>query len=69
MKQLKIVNCRDPLMWYRNQIGSIVPYLGESDDIRGPIYWSREPAGYKNIVFKTDAELIELHDDGPKVTN
>lgn len=60
MKVLKIIDCTDGMMWYADKVGSIQPYLGEDIDIKGPIYWSREPAGYKNMVFQKDAELIEV---------
>ena len=54
MKVLKIIDCTDGMMWYADKVGSIQPYLGEDIDIKGPIYWSREPAGYKNMVFQKD---------------
>lgn len=62
MKMLKITDCSDSMMWYRDHIGDVVPFLGTDQDVRGPIYWSREPAGYKNIVFCTDAEVVEVDD-------
>lgn len=58
MKALRIINCSDPLMWYREFIGMEVVYLGEDNDAKGPIYWSRDGGGYKNIILKQDAELI-----------
>ncbi len=63
MKALKITGCSDSQMWYARHIGSVVPYIGEDIDRKGPIYWSREPAGYKNIVFQCDAELIEVNNE------
>ena len=62
MKVLKITNCTDGMLWYADKVGSIQPYLGEDIDRKGPIYWSREPAGYKNMVFQKDAEIIETDD-------
>jgi len=62
MKALKIIKCSDSMMWYSRCIGSVVPLLGVDMDTRGPIYWSREPAGYKNIVFQKDAEIVEVDD-------
>lgn len=55
MKLIKIVNCSDSRMWYKNLIGQFAVYLGEYEDE----YLSKEPAGYTNIIFKNDAELIE----------
>lgn len=55
MKMIKIEQCRDPMLWYSKLVGNLVPYVGEVDDI----YWSREPAGYKNLVYKTDACIVE----------
>ena len=53
---LKIVRCSDSQMWYSDKIGQYVPFLGyiESD------YKSREPAGYVNIVRRSDAVLEEI---------
>jgi hypothetical protein len=48
------------MMWYAKKVGAIVPFLGEDSDTKGPIYWSRETAGYKNIVFQTDAIIVEV---------
>lgn len=60
MKALKITSCSDPLMWYSERIGAIVPFLGEDVDYKGPIYWSRDNGGYKNIILRRDAELIDI---------
>lgn len=56
MKALKIINCSDSSMWYRDSVGRIVPFVGVDSDG----WWSREPAGYKNIIKLTDAELVDL---------
>ena len=58
MKLLKITQCSDSLMWYNKHIGSLVAYINEEEDI----YWSREPGGYKNIILKRDAEVVEVED-------
>lgn len=58
MKALTIVNCSDGMMWYCYNIGQMVPYLGEEDDV----YWSREPDGYRNIILKKDAVVVEIDD-------
>ena len=57
MKKLLIKQCNDPMMWYANKIGKTVEFLGASG-VEG-IYWSREDAGYKNIVKMEDAEIVE----------
>jgi hypothetical protein len=59
MKLLKITKCSDSMMWYASHIGQYVPYLGEGEDARGPFYWSREDAGYKNIVLRDDAVIVD----------
>jgi len=59
MKALKIIDCRDCLMWYRNHVGHIVPYLREYTDE----YMSREPAGYSNIVKTHDAIVVEIEEN------
>lgn len=60
MKFLKIVDCTDPMMWYAKSIGKYAVHLGEDTDARGPIYWSRDNGGYKNIVFQKDAIVEEI---------
>lgn len=59
MKALRIKQCSDSMMWYRNQIGATVPLLACEDDI----YWSREVAGYRNIVLIEDADVVEITDE------
>lgn len=55
MKAILITGCSDPALWYVNQVGKTVEYVREYD----AEYLSREPAGYTNIILKSDAELIE----------
>lgn len=55
MKAIRIVQCSDPMMWYRDKVGHIVEFLREDDQF----YWSREPAGYSNIVKKQDGEITD----------
>lgn len=57
MKALKILSCSDPMLWYAKLIGETVPLLR----IEHSEYISREPAGYINIVKKTDAIIIEYY--------
>ena len=59
---LKVNQCSDSLLWYNKKVGQLIPYLGEDEDRRGPIFWSREDAGYKNIVFQCDAEIVEVEE-------
>lgn len=56
MKMMKIIGCSDPQMWYRDKVGEIVPFLYEDETY----FWSREPAGYKNIVKKRDGLVFEV---------
>jgi hypothetical protein len=58
MKALLITQCSDSLMWYRNLVGSTVPFLRQYDDC----YMSREPAGYTNIIKLCDAKIVELEE-------
>lgn len=55
MNKLKITNCSDPLMWYRDKVGKTVPFLHKISEG----YMSREDAGFTNIVLERDAEIIE----------
>lgn len=54
MKQLRIIQCSDPQMWYAELVGQTVPYLREDADG----FWSREPAGHTNIVKREDAQVV-----------
>lgn len=57
MKKLLIKKCSDPQLWYADLVGQEVELLREDRDG----YWSREPAGYTNIVRRDDAQVI--HDE------
>ena len=48
---IKVIRCRDSMMWYSNHIGKTFPYLGQENDY----YISREPGGLVNIIKKSDA--------------
>jgi hypothetical protein len=52
--RLKINKCSDPSMWYAGLVGQSVELVKE--DAEG--YWSREPAGFINIVRREDAEVV-----------
>ena len=56
MKMLKITQCADPLRWYADKIGELVPYLGDVGDE----YKSREPTGFINFVQYEDASIIRV---------
>lgn len=58
MKALFITQCSDSLMWYRNLVGSTVPFLKQYDDC----YMSLEPDGYLNIIKLCDAKIVELEE-------
>lgn len=54
---IKILRCSDPNLWYANKVGQTVPLYADRED-----FWSREDAGYYNIVFRKDAELVLIND-------
>ena len=60
MRELKITGCKDSSMWYAGLVGQRVPLLREESDV----YLSREPAGYTNIVRKTDAKVVWVDLEG-----
>lgn len=60
MRMLRITQCRDPLMWYSDMVGALVPYCGRWPEA----YRSREPAGYSNRVEFADAEVVDVATDG-----
>lgn len=59
---LKIIQCSDSMMWYRDRVGDTV-VLARPADYDPDVYWSREAAGYLNIIHKRDAELIKENKD------
>ena len=59
MKALRIIQCSDGMMWYAKHVGAIIPFLRQTPDR----FWSREPAGYSNIVLLQDAEVVEITDE------
>ena len=61
-KAIRIIKCSDLMMWYRGMVGRTVIFLGEDIDAKGPIYWSRDNGGYKNIILQCDAELIDIEE-------
>ena len=58
MKALKITQCSDSMMWYRNHVGAVVPLL----KIGVQEHLSREPAGYTNIVLVQDCVIVDVSD-------
>lgn len=58
MKKLLIQQCSSSLYWYRNKIGTLVDFIREDPDY----FWSREPAGYSNIVDKRDAIIVTIEE-------
>lgn len=54
-RRLKIVQCSDFQLWYREHVGQEFPLLREYDDC----YMSREPEGFANIVRKEDAVILK----------
>ncbi len=56
MNTLLITGCSNSLMWYRESIGCVVPLV--RDLVREQCWLSREPAGFVNIVRKTDAVVL-----------
>lgn len=55
MKRILITDCSDSQFWYAGLVGSTVEFVREYDSE----YLSREPAGYANIILKTDSKIID----------
>lgn len=51
---LKIIQCKDSMMWYAGKVGETVVFVREDPDY----YWSRDQGGHINIVHKKDAVLV-----------
>jgi len=58
MLAIKINSCQNPLFWYSELIGKLVPYIGVDDVCHE--YLSREPDGYINIVKVLDGEVVQI---------
>jgi len=54
----KIVRCSDSLMWYNDQIGNVFVLIERFPEDKD-VYWTREPAGYLNIIKRTDVIILE----------
>ena len=54
---LRITTCSDPLLWYADQVGQLVPL--EADDGQYG-YRSREPGGHVNFVKREDARPTKV---------
>lgn len=50
---IRIIKCESPMLWYFPHIGKSFKFIREDDEG----YWTREPAGYLNVVRKEDAVL------------
>lgn len=55
-RQLRITQCSDSALWYKDLVGSVVPLLAVESDC----YLSREPSGYTNIVKLEDGVIEEI---------
>lgn len=53
-KMVIIKSTSDPHLWYTPYVGMTWEVIGEEEDV----YWAKDPAGYKNIIYKEDCELV-----------
>lgn len=51
---IRITKCSDTSRWYADHVGRV--FLVDWVDDEG--YWTRETTGYRNVVLKSDAEVI-----------
>ena len=56
MQMLEITGCSRPGMWYADKVGQRVPYEGKWPEG----FFSREPAGYANLVLFEDAKVVDV---------
>lgn len=59
---VKIISASDQHFWYAKYVGDLFLIDRQEDDI----YWTREPAGYRNFILKEDAELVKENTSGIK---
>ena len=72
VSRLLIERCSDPLLWYAPLVGQTVPNLGYDQTLPG--WWSREPEGWRNLVYERDASPVVVSvdvevPDGPAPVN
>lgn len=52
---VKIETASDPHFWYAKYVGDLFLIDREDDDV----FWTREPAGYRNFILKEDASIVK----------
>lgn len=57
----KIISANNSCLWYANKIGQVIEIERETFDF----YWSREDAGYINIIYKDDVEIVDTNERKP----
>lgn len=59
-KTVRIIKCSDPQYWYADRIGKEFVPEGVYNDQRTNLkfFWTREPAGYRNIVLQADTQEV-----------
>lgn len=58
---VKIISASDPHFWYAKYVGDLF-LIDRQDDV----YWTREPAGYRNFILKEDAQIVKGEVNGIK---
>lgn len=58
---VKVLSASDPHFWYAKYQGDLF-LVDRVDDV----YWTREPAGYRNFILKEDAQVIKGEINGIK---
>ncbi len=54
--RIKIISCNISGAWYAKYVGYYFSVVGQDRDF----YLVREPEGYKNIVDKNDAQVMDI---------
>jgi hypothetical protein len=55
MQEIKVISCRDSLLWYSSSIGkAFIAYREYGDS-----YLVRAIDGFSNIVYKCDCEILK----------
>lgn len=59
---IKIVDCSDPFLWYRESIGKEYTVRNFDTELKNgvlcTIAWVRDNDGYINLVFSQDYEIV-----------
>lgn len=55
--RIRIVSPGDGFVWYSQYVGEVFDVI-RKDESEPEYFWTREPEGFLNIVYRHDCEII-----------